>query len=549
MSCLPATAGSLLFTNRPSGIPLPGGLSHFFDTAMTTLPPASLSATLTSGDRVLSSADFEQRVLRAASGFAALGLQRGDCAALLLRNDFAFLEASLAAVRIGAYAVPINWHFKADEVAYVLADCGAKVLVAHADLLAGVAAAIPAGVSVLVVETPPEIASAYGGGPRDAPPGATAWDSWLAGQDLWQGAPLPQTSSMIYTSGTTGRPKGVRRQPMTADLEARMAGYRERVYGATPGVRTMIPGPLYHSAPNAFALRAARVATLIALMPRFDPEAFLRLVETHRIEAMFMVPTMFVLLLKLPAEVRLGYDLSSLKFIMHAAAPCPPEVKRGMIEWLGPVVHEFYGSTESGAVTVVDSHEWLARPGTVGRPIQGGDVRIYDDNGKRLGPGEVGEVYTKLEFLPEFTYHQLPDKRAEIDREGFITSGDVGYLDEAGYLFLCDRKRDMVISGGVNIYPAEIEAVLINCPGVKDCAVFGIPDGEYGEALLAVVEAQPGLPPPSIAEIREYLSRHLAGYKVPKRIEFGTNLPREDSGKIFKRRLRDPYWASAGRAI
>ena len=354
---------------------------------------------------------------------------------------------------------------------------------------------------------------------------------------------------MIYTSGTTGRPKGVRRQPLTADLEARMADYRERVYGLAPGVRTMIPGPLYHSAPNAFALRAARVASLIALMPRFDPEDFLALVEKHRIEAMFMVPTMFVRLLKLPAEVRNRYDLASLKFVMHAAAPCPPEIKRAMIDWLGPVIHEFYGSTESGAVTVVDSHEWLERPGTVGRPIKGGEVRIYDDAGTRLEPGQAGEVYTKLEFLPEFTYHQLPGKRAEIDREGFITSGDVGYLDDAGYLFLCDRKRDMVISGGVNIYPAEIEAVLINCPGVKDCAVFGIPDSEFGEQLMAIIEAQPGSPPPAITDVRTYLTQHLAGYKVPKRIEFGTDLPREDSGKIFKRRLRDPYWANAGRAI
>jgi long-chain acyl-CoA synthetase len=185
----------------------------------------------------------------------------------------------------------------------------------------------------------------------------------------------------------------------------------------------------------------------------------------------------------------------------------------------------------------------------VGRPIRGGQVRIYDDGGRRLGAGQVGEIYTRLEFLPEFTYHQLPDKRTEIDREGFITSGDVGYLDDAGYLFLCDRKRDMVISGGVNIYPAEIEAVLINCPGVKDCAVFGVPDGEFGEALLAVIEPQPGIPPPSIAEVRTYLAQHLADYKVPKRIEFGRDLPREDSGKIFKRRLRDPYWANTGRAI
>jgi long-chain acyl-CoA synthetase len=212
-------------------------------------------------------------------------------------------------------------------------------------------------------------------------------------------------------------------------------------------------------------------------------------------------------------------------------------------------VHEFYGSTESGAVTVADSREWLARPGTVGRPVQGGGVRIYDDAGRRLGAGEVGEVYTRLEFLPEFTYHRLPEKRAEIEREGFITSGDVGWLDADGYLYLCDRKRDMVISGGVNIYPAEIEAVLIGCPGVRDCAVFGVPDGEFGEALMAVVEPQPGVPAPSIAEVRAHLAQHLAGYKVPKLIELRSDLPREDSGKIFKRRLRDPYWAATGRAI
>jgi len=510
--------------------------------------PAPLSAALVSGDRSLDAAAFDQRVLRAASGLAALGVRQGDCVALLLRNDFAFLEASLAAVRIGAYAVPINWHFKGDEVAYILEDCGAKVLVAHADLLAPIAGSLTAAVKVLSVRTPPEIATSYGSAPISTQQSAPEWSAWLTKHEPWQGPPLPQPASMIYTSGTTGRPKGVRRQPMTADLEARMGDYRERVYGLKPGVRTMIPGPLYHSAPNSFALRAARVASLIALMPRFDPESFLALVEKHRIEAMFMVPTMFVRLLKLPAEVRKRYDLSSLTFVMHAAAPCPPEVKRGMIAWLGPVIHEFYGSTESGAVTVVDSHEWLERPGTVGRPIRGAEVRIYDDAGRRLGPGDIGEVYTRLSFLPEFTYHQLPDKRAEIDREGFITSGDVGYLDDAGYLFLCDRKRDMVISGGVNIYPAEIEAVLINCPGVKDCAVFGIPDGEYGEQLMAIIEPQPG-PPPPLADVRAYLGQHLAGYKVPKRIEFGRDLPREDSGKIFKRRLRDPYWANTGRAI
>ena len=304
---------------------------------MSTPSAPALSATIVSGDRTLAAADFEQRVLQAASGFAALGVRQGDCVALLLRNDFAFLEASLAAVRIGAYAVPINWHFKADEVGYVLADCGAKVLVAHTDLLTDVADAIPSDVAAIAVETPREVQLAYGIAPEAGAisPGRTAWEAWLGAQEEWQGAPLPQTSSMIYTSGTTGRPKGVRREPLTAELESRMGDYRERVYGLKPGVRTMVPGPLYHSAPNAFALRAARVAGLIALMPRFEPEAFLAAVEKHRIQALFMVPTMFVRLMKLPENIRSRYDLSSLQFVMHAAAPCPVEVKRAMIDVAG----------------------------------------------------------------------------------------------------------------------------------------------------------------------------------------------------------------------
>ena len=262
-----------------------------------------------------------------------------------------------------------------------------------------------------------------------------------------------------------------------------------------------------------------------------------------------MVPTMFVRLLKLPAEVRqpLRSLLARVRDARRRALPRGDQAGDDRLAGAGGA--RVLRLTESGAVTVVDSREWLERPGTVGRPVRGGEVRIYDDAGRRLGAGQVGEVYTRLEFLPEFTYHQLPDKRAEIDREGFITSGDVGYLDEAGYLFLCDRKRDMVISGGVNIYPAEIEAVLISCPGVKDCAVFGVPDGEFGEALLAVVEPQPGLPAPSScggAHLPRAASRRLQGAEAHR---VRPDLPREDFGKIFKRRLRDPYWAGTGRAI
>jgi long-chain acyl-CoA synthetase len=257
---------------------------------------------------------------------------------------------------------------------------------------------------------------------------------------------------------------------------------------------------------------------------------------------------MFVRLLKLPDAVKRRYDVSSLKFIIHAAAPCPHEVKLAMIDWWGPVIHEFYGSTESSAVTFATSADTLAKPGTVGRAVLGAELRILDTSGKVLPAGEVGEIFTRFAELPDFTYHNKPEQRADIERDGFITSGDVGYLDADGYLFLCDRKRDMVISGGVNIYPAEIEAVLLRLDGVKDCAVFGIPDAEFGEKLMAVVEPteDSSLTP---AAIQVHLTHHLAGYKVPRVIEIGRDLPREDSGKIFKRHLRDPFWHALGRKI
>jgi long-chain acyl-CoA synthetase len=323
---------------------------------------------------------------------------------------------------------------------------------------------------------------------------------------------------------------------------------RRVVFGIVPGIRAAVPGPLYHSAPNAFAMRVGRVAESLVLMPRFDAEALLALIERERIDTMFMVPTMFVRLLRLPESVRRRYDLSSLRFIIHAAAPCPPDVKRAMIAWWGPVIHEFYGSTESGAVTLADSADALAKPGTVGKALPWAELRILDVDGRVLPVGEVGEIFTRAGGVPDFTYHNKPGERDAIDRDGFITSGDVGYLDADGYLFLCDRKRDMVISGGVNIYPAEIEAVLLGLAGVKDCAVFGIPDAEFGEQLLAVVEPQEGASL-SVAGVRAHLRAHLADYKVPRAIEIARDLPREDSGKIFKRRLRDPYWEKAGRQI
>ena len=503
-----------------------------------------------SGERRRTHDEVAGRAARIAGGLHKLGVSQGDCVCIMMRNDIAFIEAAYAAMRLGAYGVPVNWHFKPEEINYILKDSSTSVLIAHADMLHELREAIPPGVTALSVPTPPEILSHYKIDPGHLvkPDFALDFESWLAGQPPYDGPTVPQPQNMIYTSGTTGHPKGVRRQAPTAEQSAAAERMRATIYGLKPGARALLPGPLYHSAPNSFGIRAGRLGGALVLMPRFDPEAFLRLVEEERVDTVFMVPTMFIRLLKLPEQVRNKYDVSSLRHVIHAAAPCPADVKRAMIEWWGPVIYEFYGSTESGAVTFATSEDALKKPGTVGKISPGAELRFIGDDGRVLGIGEIGEIYSRIAANPDFTYHNNPDKRTEIDREGFITSGDVGYIDADGYVFISDRKRDMVISGGVNIYPAEIEAVLHAIPGVHDCAVFGIPDSEFGEALMAVVEPQPGATLEA-ADIRARLRAQLADYKVPKHVEIAANLPREDSGKIFKRRLRDPYWERAGRRI
>ena len=511
-------------------------------------------AGLFSGERWLSHADFRSRVLRAGNVLASLGVGPGDAVALLLRNDFCFFEATYGANLVGAYAVPINWHSTDGELAYLLEDSQPRVLVGHADLLAGVSGALinakRRGMEVLVVETAPELVAAY----------SLAKEVCVArGEDpLWNtlienAAELPDQhveviQSMFYTSGTTGSPKGVRRLAQSKSGAETLGRVRDRIFGLSSGINALVPGPLYHSAPNSMALRAAQQAQTMVLMARFDSEECLRLIEKYRITNMFMVPTMLVRLLKLPPAVRARYDTTSLQYIMIAAAPCPVEVKREVIHWWGPIVHEFYGSTELGYMTVCDSAESLRKPGTVGRAVEGARVKALDSNGNEVSVGEPGEIFGRLAAFPDFTYNNRDEERAKIERDGLITCGDMGYFDADGYLFLCDRVRDMVISGGVNIYPAEIEASLLGMPGVGDCAVFGIPHDEYGEQLLAIVQCVTGHSLTS-EDIKTYLRERIAGFKVPRRVEFQRELPREDSGKIFKRRLREPYWRGESRKI
>jgi long-chain acyl-CoA synthetase len=485
------------------------------------------------------------RALRATQGLHRLGVGAGDRVALLLRNSIEFLEASIATVPLGASAVPINWHWRGEEISHVLGDSAAKVLIVHADLWPAIGAQVPEGVSVIAV---PSSGDADGGGADELPERALLWPDWLERHEPWGAPPEAAPTSIIYTSGTTGRPKGVVRVPATEEERAAAQVMLGELFQLAPGERTLIPAPMYHSAPNVVALVAAVRGLDMTIMTHFDAEEFLRTVAEQRVTVVQMVPTMFVRLLALPERTRSRYDLSSLRWVVHAAAPCPPEVKRAMIEWLGPIVIEYYGGTETGPVVFCTSEEWLAHPGTVGRPLEGALVKILGEDGEELPRGESGEVYVRLGIWPDFTYANDEEKRRAVERDGLISCGDIGYLDDDGFLHLNDRRSDMVISGGVNIYPAEIEACLLSLDGVRDCAVFGIPDAEFGEALAAHVELDEAARV-TPEEVREHVRANLAAYKTPRVVEFSDSLPREDSGKIFKRRLREPYWAGRERAI
>jgi len=490
--------------------------------------------TLVFKNQTLDAVEFEQRWRQSAGALSAAGVGDGDVVALLMGNSPEALELMLAVRHLGAQWCPVNWHYKTDEVRFILADSGAKALIADADLLARLPG-LDRGAAAVWTS-------------RGRLPGVPAWEAVRDATPPTAAPPAEPRGAMFYTSGTTGRPKGIVRQRMTASQAVAAAAMRRTAYGVEPEMRALLTAPWYHSAPNSFALGMAQENAAIFIEERFDAERTLALIDEHRLTHAYLVPTMYVRMLALPAEVRARHDLGSMRFVSSTGSPCPPDVKRRMIEWWGPVINECYGASELGYMTLLTSEQALRKPGSAGPPMPGVVLKILDDEGRELPAGTPGLIYIDQPATADFSYVGNDEARSRMEVGGLKTMGDVGYLDDEGFLFIVDRQADMVISGGVNIYPVEIELVLQGMPGVADCAVFGIPDDEFGEALAAAVQPAAGAAL-SADGVRAWLRERIAGYKVPRVVDLHEQLPREDTGKIFKRRLREPYWAGRSRRV
>ena len=494
-------------------------------------------------------AEFNERANRIVHALRARGLTTGDTIALMCGNRREFFEVTLAAMHAGLVIVPVNWHWVAAELAYVIADSDATTLI------------VEGRYANLAVEAcnDPQTAQCRNWITIDdtAPEGFETYESVLAAAAAHEPDNQVSGGPMFYTSGTTGFPKGVHsaltatgHDPALISLIAQSA--TDMLGIPTDGV-TLLEGPAYHSAQwvlSIFPLVGA--ASTVVMREKFDAAELLELIDRYRVTNVHLVPTQFIRMLKLPDDVRARFDGSSLSLALHGAAPCSIDVKRRMLDWWGPSVTEYYGGTEGGFLTMISGAEWLARPGSLGQPTSMTELLIIDDDGQPCAAGESGQIYFKNKLGSDFTYHKAQEKTdAAHLAPGVGTLGDVGYIDDAGYLFMSDRKIDMIISGGVNIYPAEIEGVLVGHPAVVDAAVFGIPDDEMGEQVKAAVEIADGYTPSNelAAELIAYARESLAGYKAPKSIDFETTLPRHPTGKLYKRLLRNPYWEGSGRSI
>ncbi len=490
-----------------------------------------------------SAGDILERCNQLLHALRALGMQQGDTVAAVLPNGNLPLTALLAAQQGGFYYVPINYRLAVPEIAYILKDSDAKVLLSH-ERFAGtiVAAADEAGIpsshrlSRGAIDTFGSLDDAIAAQPTARP------DDLAAGQ------------AMHYTSGTTGFPKGVKRPlpPIDADTMAEFMTGFFGLFGIpqAEGNVHLSTSPNYHTAVTQFAGNSIHAKHTVVCMDKWDPEETLRLIERYNVTHTHMVPTQFHRMLQLPDDVKQKYDVSSMKWAIHAAAPCPIDVKRKMLDWWGPVIWEYYAATEGGGTTATPE-DWLKYPGTVGKAWAIAQVKVTDDDGNVLPPGEPGTVWMKM-GSGDFEYKGDKAKTDKShDAEGFFTVGDMGYLNEDGFLFLCDRKADMIIAGGVNIYPAEIEAALLEHPDVGDAAVFGIPDDDMGEQIKAVVEPRAGVAGDEAlrSSIMQHVHDRLAKFKWPRTLDFVDELPREPTGKLLKRKLRDPYWEGRDRAI
>jgi long-chain acyl-CoA synthetase len=468
-----------------------------------------------------------------------LGLRPGDVVALLSGNEPECFEIYWAAMRSGLYVTAINWRLTPSEASYIIDDCDAKVVVASAGI---------AELAGAVRDLAPRVQHwlAFGGDVA----GYSSYTAEIAGA----GERLPDQprgSDMLYSSGTTGRPKGIKPPllPISVDQPGDpLTMAIGKLFGVTESDVYLSPAPVYHAAPLRWCGAVHAYGGTVVMMEKFGAEDMLRAIEKYRVTVTQVVPTMFVRSLQLPAEVRERYDISTLRLAVHAAAPCPPDVKRAMIAWWGPILVEYYGSTEGNGLTVITTSDWENKAGSVGRSILG-PVRICDDEGKELPPGEVGTVYFERETLP-FTYHKAPEKTAAAqhpEHPTWTAVGDLGYVDEDGYLFLTDRKSFVIISGGVNIYPQEVENVLTLHPAIFDVAVIGVPDSEMGQQVKAVVQLNPAVAPTDelAAEIIEYARDRVARFKAPKTVDFVDSLPRTATGKLVKRELEQLYSAAA----
>jgi acyl-CoA synthetase (AMP-forming)/AMP-acid ligase II len=495
-----------------------------------TAAPESPAVIVADFDTTVTYHRLAERSLRVAGALHEAGLRRGDGVALMLPNSPEFLEVAWACQLSGLYYTPVNTHLTFDEVTYIVDDSEARAVFLNGSTpdLAGLGDRHPG----------PELRIAVG----------ARLPGWRSYEEVVASAPaLPQRSDgteMLYSSGTTGRPKAVRR-PLPTDNNGSWAQAVLELallhrYGMTASSVYLSPAPLYHAAGVNYTMAVQRTGAAVVLVRRFDAEAVLRLIEQHRVTHAQFVPTMFVRMLKLPSEVRARYDVSSLQCVLHAAAPCPVDVKHQMMDWFGPIIHEYYGGTEGFAGTTIGPEEWLAHPGSVGKPLT--SVHIMAD-GREAATGEDGEIF--FEGGPPFEYFKDAAKTASVANDrGWRTLGDVGHVDAEGYLYLTDRSTFMIVSGGVNIYPQETENILVMHPKVVDAAVFGVPNSEFGEEVKAVVHAHEGVTagPALEAELIDYCRAHLAGYKCPRSVDFVPELPRDPNGKLYKRRIRDGYW-------